>query len=91
MRYSKEGLFEIGKDILLEDGTSANMVYGCEKTFVLDTPTNRERLPVRAKFVDEQKFRRIFSTKAEGYIVYHKALSVRDEKFDPTSYLKGRW
>lgn len=63
-----------------------------DRTYVLDTPINRARLLDRpAHFVDRETFYEILTKKAEGYIVYHKALAIRHEGFDPTSYLAKTW
>lgn len=62
-------------------------IFSSPKTFVLDTPSNRERLPVNANFVDMNKFRDILSRQAEGYIVYHKALATRKREFNPKEHL----
>lgn len=66
-------------------------VFSSDKTLVLDTPENRKRLPVDANFVSEDVFRNTLSKKTDGYIVYHKALAVRKEGFDPHAYLVNRW
>jgi hypothetical protein len=57
----------------------------------LDTPTNRERLPVRAHFVDAEEFGEILRDKVNGYAVYHKALATRNPGFEPEEYLNKRW
>jgi hypothetical protein len=66
-------------------------VFDSDKTFVLDTPTNRKRLPVNAKFVSEIVFRGLLENKVNGYVVYHKALATRKAGFEPTDHLKGKW
>ncbi len=66
-------------------------VFSSDKTFVLDTPTNRQILPVNANYVNSQEFKDILSKKANGYIVYHKALATRSDDFDPETYLVQRW
>jgi len=66
-------------------------VFDSDKTIVLDTPTNRQRLPVNANYVDAQEFKDVISKKASGYIVYHKALATRSDSFDPETYLVKRW
>ncbi len=62
-------------------------VFGSDKTVVLDTPANRERLPVNAHFVDTEKFGSLFRKASEGYIIYHKALATRKPGFTPEKYL----
>ncbi|CAN5296439.1 hypothetical protein BH10PAT1_BH10PAT1_2600 [soil metagenome] len=71
------------KDLLVK-------VFNSDKTFILDTPSNREKLPVNANFVSNQKFEDLLK-KSTGYIVYHKGLSSRRDDFNPTTYLKQRW
>ncbi|GIW69902.1 MAG: hypothetical protein KatS3mg101_0649 [Patescibacteria group bacterium] len=66
-------------------------VFEADKTFVLDTPKNRERLPVKANFVDKEKFSDIMRNRVEGYAVFHKALSTRQKGFDPESYINETW
>lgn len=66
-------------------------VFDSDKTFVLDTPTNRERLPVNANIVDEHKFRDIMRHRLEGYAVYHKALATRQQDFNPEAYINETW
>lgn len=66
-------------------------VFGSEKTFVLDTPLNRERLPVDAKFVTPSQFREILEVKSQGYLVYHKAMSARQLGFNTAEYLSEKW
>jgi hypothetical protein len=66
-------------------------VFDSEKTYVLDTPTNREKLPVNAQFVNEEKFQDLLENKASGYIVYHKALANRQQNFAPETYLNEKW
>lgn len=66
-------------------------VFGSEKTIVLDTPVNRERLPVNAHFVDPNKFGDLFRKAPDGYIIYHKALSTREQDFSPDKFLKSKW
>lgn len=66
-------------------------VFYSDKTFVLDTPTNRERLPVKANFVDETEFRNIMRQRVEGYAVYHKALATRQHDFNPEVYINETW
>ncbi len=66
-------------------------LFGQEKTYVLDTQENRKSLPLKANFVDENKFADLLRKRKNGYLVYHKALSTRDSNFDPSEYLKSRW
>lgn len=66
-------------------------VFDSDKTFVLDTQDNRKRLPVNARFVSEVDFRNIMENKANGYIVYHKALATRKAGFEPNDHLKSKW
>ncbi|KKR42508.1 MAG: hypothetical protein UT76_C0021G0007 [Candidatus Woesebacteria bacterium GW2011_GWB1_40_12] len=66
-------------------------VFDSDKSYVLDTPTNRERLPVRAHFVDAEEFGEILRDKVNGYAVYHKALATRNPGFEPEEYLNKRW
>jgi hypothetical protein len=66
-------------------------VFSSDKTFVLDTPKNRERLPVEANYVDADKFRIIMQDKFEGYAIFHKALSTREAGFNPEEYLNKVW
>lgn len=66
-------------------------VFGSDKTIVLDTPANRERLPVGANFVSREKFENMLCVLSEGYIIYHKALSTRKTDFVPEMYLKNMW
>lgn len=66
-------------------------VFYSDKTFVLDTPANRQRLPVNANFVDKHKFRDIMRQRLEGYAVYHKALATRQQGFDPEAYINETW
>jgi hypothetical protein len=74
-----------GFKILLEK------VFSSDKTYVLDTPLNRERLPVKAHFVDSDEFLDILRNKVTGYAVYHKALATRQPGFTPETYLNERW
>lgn len=66
-------------------------VFGSDKTIVLDTPANRERLPVNAHFVEPEKFGSMLRKAPEGYIIYHKALATRQNGFVPDDYLKNSW
>ncbi len=66
-------------------------VFSSDKTYVLDTPNNREKLAVKAKFVNETEFAELMRNKINGYVVYHKALSSRQQDFDPDEYLNKRW
>lgn len=66
-------------------------VFRSEKTFVLDTAENRQKLPVDAQFVDEETFRDLLRNIVSGYVVYHKALSTRQQNFNPEKYLLERW
>lgn len=68
-----------------------NKVFGSDKTVVLDTPANRERLPVNAHFVDPEKFGSMLRKAPEGYIIYHKALATRQPGFAPEKYLEDSW
>jgi len=63
-------------------------VFRSNKTFVLDTERNRARLKVPAHFVAYENFVGRLKS-AQGYIVYHKALSVRRKGFDPALYLQN--
>ena len=65
-------------------------VFNSDKTYVLDTPTNREKLPVSAHFVNPGEFQSVLE-RANGYIVYHKALATRQSDFNQAEYLNGRW
>ncbi|OGD78669.1 hypothetical protein A2368_02030 [Candidatus Collierbacteria bacterium RIFOXYB1_FULL_49_13] len=62
-------------------------VFGSERTYVLDTPANRERLPVKTNFVDFDRFREILTDVSRGYTVFHKALATRGKDFNPTAHL----
>jgi len=66
-------------------------IFASPETYVLDTESNRQSLPVSANFVDEQKFGSVFKKALGGYVVYHKAMSTRDPNFDPETYLHQRW
>lgn len=66
-------------------------IFSSDKTFVLDTPINREKLPVKAQFVDKEKFGQTLRDKANGYIVFHKALATRQPDFNPEEYLNEVW
>lgn len=66
-------------------------VFDSDKSYILDTPSNRERLPVRGHFVDAEEFREILRDKVSGYAVYHKALAARNPDFEPKEYLDKRW
>lgn len=66
-------------------------VFDSDKTFVLDTPLNRERLSVTAHFVGEHVFNQLMQDKVMGYVVYHKALAARQPNFEPERYLNDRW
>ena len=66
-------------------------IFNSDKTFVLDTPANRERLPVKAHFVDTKEFGETMRNKVRGYAVYHKALATRQPGFAPEVYLNERW
>jgi hypothetical protein len=66
-------------------------VFYSDNTFVLDTPINRERLSVKANYVEEAVFRDIMRSRIEGYAVYHKALATRQHNFDPETYLNEKW
>ncbi len=66
-------------------------VFDSEKTLVLDTPANRSRLPVKAHFVNANRFKTMLKQAPKGYIVYHKALSTRDPAFVPKTYLRDHW
>ncbi len=63
-------------------------VFESDKTYVLDTPQNRERLPVKAHFLNWDNFVDRLD-KASGYTVYHKALATRQAGFDPQGYLNS--
>jgi hypothetical protein len=65
-------------------------VFGSEKTVVLDTPANRQRLPVNANFLNPEKFGALLR-KVDGYVIYHKSLATRKVDFDPGKYLNGCW
>lgn len=66
-------------------------VFNSDKTYILDTPTNRERLPVSANYVPTELFHDIFTNKANGYIIFHKAMSSRCAQFDPQTYLNDHY
>lgn len=66
-------------------------VFDSDKTLVLDTPQNREKLPVKAHFVDEETFKNALGKKVDGYAVYHNALATRQPNFNPEKYLEERW
>ncbi len=65
-------------------------VFESENTIVLDSPVNRQRLPVRANFVNREKFGSLLRM-AEGYTVYHKSLATRVKDFEPNKYLETNW
>ncbi len=63
-------------------------IFSKEKVFVLDSLENRGKLSL----IDSANFlsKNLFFEKllqSSDYIVYHKALSVRDENFNPQEYL----
>ena len=58
-------------------------IFASSETYVLDTESNRQILPVSANFVNEQKFGSVFKKALGGYLIYHKAMSTRDSSFDP--------
>ena len=62
-------------------------IFDSEKTYVLDTKLNRERLICNAKYVNREEFATKLK-KAKGYIVYHKALASRQNGFSPEKHLK---
>ncbi len=66
-------------------------VFESDKTYVLDTPQNREILPVKVQFVSDDIFNDIMRNKINGYVVYHKALANRQEGFNPEKYINARW
>ncbi|NMB91808.1 hypothetical protein GYA37_03090 [candidate division WWE3 bacterium] len=66
-------------------------IFSSDKTFVLDTPINREKLPVKAQFVYKEEFGQTLRDKANGYIVFHKALATRQPDFNPEEYLNKVW
>lgn len=66
-------------------------VFDSDKTIVLDTPLNRERIRVNAHFVDADKFGSMLHKAPGGYIIYHKALATRVPEFAPEIYLKESW
>jgi hypothetical protein len=63
-------------------------VFDSPKTFVLDSPANRERLPVSANFLPKIAFIDEFD-RFRGYTIYHKALATRVPGFDPQDYLES--
>lgn len=65
-------------------------IMDSDKTVVLDTPENREKLPVKANFVQKSEFVKKLE-EARGYLVYHKALASRKTNFEPGSYLEAVW
>ncbi len=65
-------------------------VFNREKTYVLDSRINRNALSsfsLSVNFLDKIEFKEKIRN-AIGYIVYHKALSVRFEEFYVEDYLK---
>ncbi len=66
-------------------------VFSSDKSFVLDTPLNRQRLPVSANFVDEETFRDTMQRRTQGYTVFHKALATRQSNFNPETYVNETW
>ena len=62
-------------------------IFDSDRTYVLDTPLNRERLPVSGNFFSQEDFFTRLS-ESSGYTVYHKALASREYTFDPQSYLE---
>ncbi|MBI3397435.1 hypothetical protein HY045_03085 [Candidatus Woesebacteria bacterium] len=63
-------------------------VFSSDKTYVLDIPTNKSRLNIKANFLSISDFCQKLR-EAKGYIVYHKALSARYSNFDPYGYLRA--
>ena len=68
-----------------------NKVFGSEKTIVLDTPSNRQKLTVNANFVNASEFGPLLREVPPGYIIYHKSLATRKMGFDPGKYLVENW
>lgn len=66
-------------------------IFGSDNTFVLDTVDNRRVLPVKAKYVSEEVFKKLLENRSKGYLVYHKAMATRQNNFDPSGYLNNRW
>jgi hypothetical protein len=66
-------------------------VFGSDRSYVLDTKNNRNRLSVKANFVSTDQFRDIITNKAKDYVVYHKALSTRETNFDPQKHIEDMW
>lgn len=68
-------------------------LFESECTYVLDIKENRSRIPsnVSVKYLSATEFADRFRSKLGSYLVYHKALSTRDPKFNPESYLKSRF
>jgi|GEM_PF-1940325 len=67
-------------------------VFSAEKTVVLDTPQNRERLEgvQNVRFLNEADFGNTFK-KSGGYTIYHKAMAIREEGFDPEKWVNSRF
>lgn len=65
-------------------------VFTAEKTIVLDTPTNRDRLQgtQNVRFVNKEVFSKTFR-ESEGYTIYHKAMATREGRFDPEKWVKS--
>ncbi len=70
--------------------TLLEKVFSSDRTIVLDTQENRDKLNVPARFLKAAGFGEAF-VDARGYILYHKALSTRQEGFDPQGYLNKKW
>jgi len=62
-------------------------IFESNKTYILDTPLNRQRLPVSGNFLTQSNFFAKFAD-SSGYTVYHKALASRDNSFDPQLHLE---
>jgi len=73
-----------GFEVLLEK------VFDSDKTIVLDTADNRDKLTVPAHFVDANTFGEEL-TNSRGYTLYHKALATRRVGFNPQEYLNKTW
>lgn len=69
------------------------MIFGSERTYVLDTKQNRDALPVEAQYVDRLRFGEelVRSLNAGNYVVYHKTIKGRINGFDPKAYLDEQW
>lgn len=63
-------------------------VLASEKTLILDTTKNRSRITLPARWTTPEHFTAQLRN-ATGYIVYHKALAIRNPRFDPEHHLRS--